>query len=302
MRATTHAALFRSGNGIIDSDERMRWASETVGLFDVTWASHRKPASASALKAVHAAAYIDGLDALALQGGARLDPELVFDSEMWTAARSGAGALVAETLRARRTRGKAAAICLSRPGSHHAGPDYALGGCIINNLAVAARAALDAGARRVAILDFDVHHGNGTQDIFWDEPRVLTVSTHQYPFFPGSGAPSERGTSGMNVNIALEAGSSGGSFRAAYELACEAAVRHQPELVLFEAGLDAHVDDWTSDLAVTNEDYVKVGAMTATLLKATGAAGILELGGGYTEAAVRGGLKALLDGLGVKRC
>ena len=141
------------------------------------------------------------------------------------------------------------------------------------------------------MLDFDAHHGNGTESILWDDPGALTVSLHQYPFFPGTG-----GSDGPSaLNFPLPAGASGRLFQAGYERALERIAEFDPELLLVEAGLDAHAEDWTSDLALEDEDFLRMGAGLAEL--ASGRALVMELGGGYTEGALSGGLRALLSGM-----
>lgn len=149
------------------------------------------------------------------------------------------------------------AFCALRPPGHHAEQSKAMGFCLFGNVAVAARHALDAhGLSRVAVIDFDVHHGNGTQDLLWNEPRVMFASSQQMPLFPGSGAPDEVGAHGQILNTPLPSGSSGQRMRAAYEGdILPAVLEFAPELILVSAGFDAHRADPLAGLAWDEEDF-----------------------------------------------
>jgi acetoin utilization deacetylase AcuC-like enzyme len=135
-----------------------------------------------------------------------------------------------------------------------------MGFCYFGNAVIAARHALEAhGLARVAIVDFDVHHGNGTQDLVWDDARILLASTHQMPLYPGSGAPSERGAHGQIVNVPLPPGSGGAAFRAGMLARVLPAVEaHAPELIVVSAGFDAHARDPLANLALTEDDFAWV--------------------------------------------
>ncbi len=148
------------------------------------------------------------------------------------------------------------AFCAVRPPGHHATPNRAMGFCIFNNIAIAARYAMaQYGIKRVAIVDFDVHHGNGTQDIFIDDTRVLYASTHQSPLYPGTGQFSEKGA-GNILNIPLQPGSDGKVFRHAIDHIIAPAIRaHQPELILISAGFDAHRLDPLASLNLDADDF-----------------------------------------------
>ena len=144
-----------------------------------------------------------------------------------------------------------------RPPGHHAERETAMGFCLFGNVAIAAKRALDVhAARRVAIVDFDVHHGNGTQDLLWDEGRALFVSSHQVPLYPGTGMASETGAHGQILNLPLEPGSGSAQMRKLYEeRVFPALVAHRPDLILISAGFDAHADDPLAQLAWTVEDF-----------------------------------------------
>ena len=195
------------------------------------------------------------------------------------------------------------AFCLVRPPGHHATPNKAMGFCLFNNLAVAAAYALNRlGMERVAIIDFDVHHGNGTQDAFYDDPRVLYVSTHQYPFYPGSGHYSENGKnegSGSTVNIPLPPGTRSDQFVGVYKEICAPLIhRYQPQLILVSAGFDAHTDDPLAQLEVNSQGYYEVALLLKELADQLCSGRILfALEGGYDLAAISWSVGSCLDAL-----
>jgi acetoin utilization deacetylase AcuC-like enzyme len=183
-------------------------------------------------------------------------------------------------------------FALVRPPGHHATPHCAMGFCLFNNVAVAARAAQEEeGLERVAILDWDVHHGNGTQDIFWDDPSVLFISLHQWPFYPGTGRPGEGNDT--TVNIPLPAGSGNEQYALAFEEIVEPAVRgFEPELLIVSAGFDAHVDDPLASMEVTGLGFRDLALRCRGL--APRVAAVLE--GGYNLETLPGLVHAALDG------
>jgi acetoin utilization deacetylase AcuC-like enzyme len=206
---------------------------------------------------VHDAAYLDALERASPHSGlVQIDPDTAMNPHTLGAARRAAGAAVLGTDLV--VAGKAqAAFCAVRPPGHHAERARAMGFCFFNNVAVGAAHALERhGLARVAIADFDVHHGNGTEDIFRDEPRVLMVSTFQHPFYPASGIESR---SERMVNIPLAAGSSGKEFRSAVtELWLPALERFAPQMIFVSAGFDAHRDDAMAMLRLLETDYAWV--------------------------------------------
>src|SRR3954464_1812297 len=202
-----------------------------------------RPATREELLRVHDAAHVDAIDRT--NGKAvMLDPDTFTSPESYEVALLAAGAAVQAAEHAHGTR--ETAFALVRPPGHHAERDKAMGFCLFNNVAIAAAAMLDRGLDRVAIVDIDVHHGNGTQWIFYDDPRVLYVSTHQFPFYPGTGAADEIGTGqgeGYTVNVPLEAGATDQDFFAVHAGVIEPILEQfEAELVLISAGFDAHED------------------------------------------------------------
>ncbi|MGF1552270.1 MAG: histone deacetylase family protein [Paracoccaceae bacterium] len=219
---------------------------------------HREAPAAddAALKRVHLEAYVDAIAAVAPEAGSvALDPDTHMSPGSLEAARHAAGASIAavDAVMAGEAR---AAFCAVRPCGHHAERDRAMGFCLFNNVAVgAAHAIARHGLSRVAIVDFDVHHGNGTQDIFERDARVMFASTHQMPLYPGTGAPHETGV-GNVVNVALDPMSGGAAMRRAYEGTVLPQLRaFRPELVMISAGFDAHANDPLAGLNWLDSDF-----------------------------------------------
>ena len=227
--------------------------------------SSRAPRASTTSRACTTRGYVDAIAAFAAEGGGHLDPDTVVSTRSWDTAlvAAGSGLAVLDVLR----RGDAdAGLVLARPPGHHATRARGMGFCLINNIAVAAAALADEG-ERVLVVDWDVHHGNGTQDIFWDDARVLYVSTHQSPAYPGTGAVSETGgagAAGLTVNVPLPPGATGDIAREALdEVVAPAVERFSPTWVLISAGYDAHRADPLADLAWTAGDYVTLAGRVA---------------------------------------
>lgn len=196
------------------------------------------------------------------------------------------------------------AFVAMRPPGHHAEAGRAMGFCLFNTVAIAARRALDHHRlSRVAVLDFDVHHGNGTQDIIWGEERVLFVSSHQRPLYPGSGAVEERGAHGQIVNLPLAPGSGGEAMRRAWQAALTRVTGFAPELILVSAGFDAHRDDPLGGLLWEEGDYAWLtGAIRDVAAAVCGGRVVSSLEGGYDLPAlarsVAAHVRVLMEGCG----
>jgi acetoin utilization deacetylase AcuC-like enzyme len=242
----------------------------------------------------HSPYYIQELLQFIEAGGGRLTPETFVTAEAGQAILAGAGAVV-DAARKAVAGERRLSLCLVRPGSHHAARSRGGGTCLINNLAVAATDALNRGVHSVAIIDLDAHHGNGTEDIFREEPRVFTLSIHQQaPFFPGTGYAEEKGAGrghGKNLNIPV---SSEDNWLGQLELGLMQVQKHKPQLILVEYSTDAHRADPVSDLQLSDEDYK--GAIQ--MIESLGAPVVYELGASLDERAWIGGLRALVRGAG----
>lgn len=207
----------------------------------------------------HSSAHIEHIRATAPQSGfARLDADTAMSPGSWSAALRAAGAVV-EATRAVLEGEAANAFCAVRPPGHHAERGKAMGFCLFNSVAIAARYAREIhGLTRVAIVDFDVHHGNGTQDIFYDDPSVLYASTHQMPLYPGTGSVSETGV-GNIFNAPLKAGDGPEAFREAMGTSILPALDNfAPQLLLISAGFDAHSRDPLAQLRLREVDFAWV--------------------------------------------
>ena len=223
------------------------------------------PADPSLVSVVHPGRYLADLEAACATGG-HLDADTVVSPGSFEAALYAAGAGL--ELGERLTGGEGdAGLCVVRPPGHHATPRRPMGFCLLNNVAVAARLLADRG-ERVLIVDYDAHHGNGTQDVFWSDPRVVYVSTHQYPLYPGTGAADEIGGSGVEgttINVPLPAGATGDVVVAALEdLVAPVVDRFAPTWLLVSAGFDGHRLDPLTGLGLSSGDF---GEFTRRMLR-----------------------------------
>jgi acetoin utilization deacetylase AcuC-like enzyme len=218
-----------------------------------------RPATLAELRRVHTQAHVDQMAATAGEA-VMLDPDTFTSPDSHDIARLAAGAAVQAAEHA--VTAREPAFALVRPPGHHAEPHRAMGFCLFNNVAVAAAAMLVRGLDRVAIVDIDVHHGNGTQAMFYDDPRVLYVSTHQFPFYPGTGAADEIGAGdgrGFTVTVPMEAGSTDADYALVHrELVGPVLDEFRPELVLVSAGYDAHERDPLASMRMTTEGFAVV--------------------------------------------
>jgi len=191
------------------------------------------------------------------------------------------------------------AFCAVRPPGHHAEKNKAMGFCIYNNVAVGAYYLLEKyKLNKVAIIDFDVHHGNGTQDIFYDNEKVLYISTHQFPYYPGSGTEQEKGKYNNVFNIPLPAGTSSDEYLNAYEFVLKKTKEFKPDFILFSAGFDAHKDDPLAQLHLESNDFYKLTKRTLELSKSLCGGKIVSiLEGGYDLKALQESTEAHVNAL-----
>ena len=191
------------------------------------------------------------------------------------------------------------AFCAVRPPGHHAEKDKAMGFCIYNNVAVGANYLIEKYKyKKIAIIDFDVHHGNGTQDIFYDNEKVLYVSTHQYPYYPGSGSHKENGKFNNVLNIPLEAGTTSEVYLNAYENVLTKIKQFKPEFLLFSAGFDAHIDDPLAQMRLCTEDFYKITKRTLEYSKSFCNGRVVSiLEGGYDLRALQSSTQRHVDAL-----
>jgi acetoin utilization deacetylase AcuC-like enzyme len=262
-------------------------ALRSAGLTEALAPLAGRPARRAELARVHSDSHLDALESLSRHGGGELDPDTAMSAGSWDTAVAGAGMGLAALEALQAGAGQAAFLAVRPPG-HHATADQAMGFCLLNNVAVTA-AALVADGARVLIVDWDVHHGNGTQQIFSDDPGVLYASTHQWPAYPGTGRASEvggAGAPGTTVNVPLPPGATGDAARLAVEtVIAPAAAAFGPDWLLISAGYDAHRDDPMADLRWSDGDFA---ALTADLLSLAPGPGrtIAFLEGGYDLAAL----------------
>jgi acetoin utilization deacetylase AcuC-like enzyme len=257
----------------------------------LTWHAAAAPVSDEILELVHPTAFWRRERDMSASGGGWLDPDTYCTSSSFEIARRAVGTSVECTLRV--CDEHAPGFALVRPPGHHAMANQAMGFCLMNNIAVAARAAQRrAGIDRIAIIDIDVHHGNGTQDIFFEDPSVLYCSLHQAPpCYPGTGladVTGRRAGLGTTLNVPLPAGTGGATWLDAFDRSIPSAVDgFRPDLILVSAGFDAHTRDPLADLALSTEVYGEIAHRVAVLARETrtrASAWILE--GGYDPGAI----------------
>jgi acetoin utilization deacetylase AcuC-like enzyme len=283
---STHAAYLEhlAGPRHPERPERLQAVLSGIerdGIMDALVPLEPIAATRADLERVHPATYLDRIERLSAAGGGRLDPDTYASPGTWRAASlaAGAGLTAAEALR----RGEGdAAFCAVRPPGHHASSNESMGFCLISNVAVLA-ASLAAQGERVLIVDYDAHHGNGTQDVFYHDPRVLFVSFHQWPLYPGTGRHTEIGAGpgeGHTVNIPLPPGTTGDVYlRAIDEIVAPRVAAFEPTWLIVSAGFDGHRFDPITELGLTSGDYI---TMTSRILEWVPAGRrIVMLEGGY---------------------
>ena len=252
------------------------------------------------LALVHQKEYIKQIEEVAQRGGGWLDLDTVTSADSYEVARYAAGGVI-RAVEAVMTGEVASAFALVRPPGHHATSSYAKGFCLFNNIAIATQYALaEYELERILIVDFDVHHGNGTQEAFYDDPRVMYISTHEYPFYPGTGSIEETGAGaaqGTTINIPLPAGCGDGEYLAVFEqIIVPAGRRFNPQLILVSAGYDNH---WADPLAMMQVSVSGFGQMVRIIKgladELCGGHLVFTLEGGYNLNALVASVKATFD-------
>ena len=277
--------------------------SPALGLREHLLALRPEPASRELIAAAHSPAYIDALAEAMAQAPGYVDAAPTYIvPESFEVARLAAGGAI-RAARAVLAGEAGSAFALVRPPGHHAVPNQPMGFCLFNNVAIAARYAQSQwGIERVMIVDFDVHHGNGTQDIFYDDGTVLFVSTHQDGIYPGTGQLDEIGAGagrGANLNLPLPAGAGDAAFERLFQEVIEpAADRFEPRLVMVSAGFDAHWLDPLASLQLTLSGYARMTARLMSMAERHSEGRIVfVLEGGYHPAALAGGVSTVLRSL-----
>lgn len=258
----------------------------------------RRDASRDEITRVHSPAHVARLEALAECGGGRIDFDTAMSAGSWTAAVRAAGAGLAAVDALADGDGNAAFLALRPPG-HHARPEGAMGFCLLNNIAITAAALADRG-ERVLVIDYDAHHGNGTQETFYADPRVAYVSFHEWPLYPGTGRIDEIGdgdAAGTTCNVPLPAGATGDLYLRAFDEVVEPlAARHAPSWVLVSCGFDAHRADPLTGLGLSVGDYAALATRVMQLAPRRGRL-IVFLEGGYDIDALRDGTASTVASL-----
>jgi acetoin utilization deacetylase AcuC-like enzyme len=296
--------------GHAESVDRARVAAEVAGRWAARGGTVLAPRAANVdeLARNHTEEYIRAVAATAGRAVA-FDPDTYTSPASYEVSRLAAGAAITAVEHVITSSNSSsspspnpelrAAFALVRPPGHHALRDHAMGFCLFNNVAVAARHALAHGLGRVAIIDFDVHHGNGTQWSFYDNPRVLVVSTHQFPFYPGTGAAGEAGVGegeGFTLNVPMAAGASDGDYLLVFTAIIEPVVStFRPDLILVSAGYDAHDADPLARMHVTTPGFRRIAERIRMMAEDAGGRLALVLEGGYNLAALDASLQATID-------
>jgi acetoin utilization deacetylase AcuC-like enzyme len=250
-----------------ETPARLRAVEEGIKALDQPLiAIPARPANRDEICLVHTPKYVDTILNMQIDGITQLDPDTTISAHTSEAAKKAVGGVIEAVDCVMKGQLKKV-FCAVRPPGHHAEPDHAMGFCIFNNIAIGAAYALSKwNLSRIAIVDWDLHHGNGTQDAFYATDEVLYISLHQFPYFPGTGGEIEKGQGkglGYNINIPLVPGSGDEDFRAAFqEIIIPALSNYKPELLLISAGFDAHRDDPLGDLYLTTDFF---GEMTGML-------------------------------------
>ena len=304
MHVYSDPASERHVNSMAGVEAPERFPAALAGVEEAEQAGvpveHRpcQPAPVDALEAAHAPRYLESLEELSARGGGYVDFDTALSQDSWEAATLAAGAAVGAVESALEG---TAAFAIARPPGHHAGRDYGMGFCLLNNAAVAAEYARSRGLDRVAILDWDVHHGNGTQDIFYGSEEVLYLSAHQSPFYPGTGDAREAGEGrgkGFTGNVPLPGRSGEDLYAEAFAGFFVPILREfRPALILVSAGYDAHADDLLGGMRLTADSFGRFASTLATVAREVGVAPpAFLLEGGYNLNALTACVAATIKG------
>lgn len=304
MLLFTHPSMLDHGVPPGHPERPERLEAVLAGLADLRLETREAPwASRSAIERVHPSAYVSAIEAVFPKRGEgliALDTGDTFLSDGSREAAWRAAGAVTAAVDAVMGGEDSTAFCAVRPPGHHAEPAQAMGFCVFNSIAVGALHALEAhGAARVCVIDFDVHHGNGTQATAMREPRLLFASTHQSPLYPGTGRAEDRGPADNVVNAPLPPGAGSAAWRRSMETRVAPAIdAFRPELVLVSAGFDAHRADPLAEMALEDDDYAWAGAV---LKEAAGAHArgriVASLEGGYDLRALASASRAFVTAL-----
>ncbi|MDX2141938.1 MAG: histone deacetylase family protein [Rhodospirillaceae bacterium] len=284
----THASGLEHDTGPYhpESPDRLRSVQKALAqsAFKDLLREDAPAATVEQMARAHSVPFVENmLAAIPVKGLRHLDPDTVVSPGSGAAITHAAGAVV-RAVDAVAAGTAQNAFCAMRPPGHHAESSRAMGFCVVNNVVVGAyHARAVHGFKRVAVVDFDVHHGNGTQEIFWDDAEAFYASTHQYPYYPGTGARAEKGAHNNVVNVPLAAGSGGDVFRAAMtDEILPALSAFQPDFLLISAGFDAHKDDPLAQLRLTEDDFAWATAKLMDVARTACAGRVVSLlEGGY---------------------
>ena len=290
-----------TGNGHPEKIDRVTAVIENFKKIDDKNLIWKKPAkfNLSLINKTHSEDYVNQVEkSFPKKGLVFLDGDTIISPGSKDATKDAVGSIIS-AINGVENKEFNNAFCAVRPPGHHAEKDKAMGFCIYNNVAVGANYLIEKYKyNKIAIIDFDVHHGNGTQDIFYDNEKVLYISTHQYPYYPGSGSEKEKGNFDNVLNIPLKAGTTSEEYLNAYEIVLNKLKTFKPEFLLFSAGFDAHIDDPLAQLMLCSEDFYKITKRTLECSRSFCKGRVVSiLEGGYDLRALQSSTKRHVDAL-----